>query len=625
MSLSKEMLSSMTTVYRASWKQLAITDVLYKLLAFIILTPIVAACFRLLVQFSGRTVLADEDILFFLIEPIGLITLVVTGALTLTIVAIQQATMMQIVASEICHQRISVRTAFRDSFLRSQVILRVTARLILVTLAVIAPFAAVAGFAYSMLLTEFDINFYLQEKPPEFMVAVVIGGILLCGLTAILLWLASSWVLALPLAIFEQITPRQVLKESQRRTAGKRRQVLAWIAIWLLATTIVSSLATGLVTWIGSGLISGSSHVLWLMVLVTGLILASVSLVNAMINLFSSTTFAVLLVHLYQECGGRDLTQINWKPRAVESGIENFFQLSRTALTLMFVVAVVFAGIAGYQMLDSVSTPDHTTVTAHRGASSGAPENTLASVLLAIEEKANWVEIDVQETSDGQVVVVHDSDLKKIGGSPLKAEESTAEELRQVDIGSWFDPKYQDERVPLLSEVLAAAKGKIGVNIELKYYNKKPKQSLEAKVVAIVEEAEMASDVLIMSLKQAAVEKVHELRPDWTIGLLTAVAVGDLTRSNVDFLAVNTGLATRSFVRSAHDSGKQVFVWTVNDPAMMSTVIDRGVDSIITDKPALARSVMEQRKELSSIQRLMIQAASLLGASPPQNQSIDDV
>ena len=135
----------------------------------------------------------------------------------------------------------------------------------------------------------------------------------------------------------------------------------------------------------------------------------------------------------------------------------------------------------------------------------------------------------------------------------------------------------------------------------------------------------MASDVLIMSLKQAAVEKVHELRPDWTIGLLTAVAVGDLTRSNVDFLAVNTGLATRSFVRSAHDSGKQVFVWTVNDPAMMSTVIDRGVDSIITDKPALARSVLEQRKELSSIQRLMIQAASLLGASPPQNQSIDDV
>ena len=625
MPLSKEMLSSMTTVYRASWKQLAITDVLYKLLAFVILIPIVSACFRLLVHLSGRTVLADKDILFFLIEPTGLITLTVTGALWLTIVAVEQATMMQIVASEICHQRISVRTALRDSFVRSQVILRVTARLIVLTLAVIAPFAAVAGFTYSILLTEFDINFYLQEKPPEFIIAVVIGGLLICGLTATLLWLASSWVLALPLALFEQIAPREVLKESQRRTAGKRRQVVAWIAVWFLATTIVSSLATGLVTWIGSELISGSSNLLWLLVLVAGLVLSSVSLVNAMINLLSSTTFAVLLVHLYQACDRRDLRQINWKPRPAGSGIENFFRLSRTSLTLILVLAVIFAGIAGYRMLDDVSTPDHTTVTAHRGASSGAPENTLASVLLAIEEKANWVEIDVQETSDGQVVVVHDSDLKKIGGSPLKVEESTAEELRQIDIGSWFDPKYQDQRVPLLSEVLATAKGRIGVNIELKYYGKKPNQNLEAKVVAIVEEVEMASDVIIMSLKQAAVEKIHELRPDWTIGLLTAVAVGDLTRSNVDFLAVNTGLATRSFVRSAHNAGKQVFVWTVNDPAMMSTVIGRGVDSIITDKPALARSVLEQRKELSSIQRLMIEVASLLGASPSQNQSIDDV
>jgi glycerophosphoryl diester phosphodiesterase len=220
-------------------------------------------------------------------------------------------------------------------------------------------------------------------------------------------------------------------------------------------------------------------------------------------------------------------------------------------------------------------------------------------------------------------MVVHDSDLKKLGGADLKIWEATAEELRQVDIGSKFSPDFSDQRVPTLEEVLKLCKGKAKVNIELKYYGHD--ERLEQRVAELVEAHDMQDSVIIMSLKYDAVKKMKKLRPDWTVGLLTAVAVGDLTTHNqADFFAVNTDLATRRFIRKAHDVNKQVFVWTVNEPITISTMAGRGVDSIITDKPALARRVLDNRKTLSSIERLLIELAEVFGVEREAAKRIED-
>jgi glycerophosphoryl diester phosphodiesterase len=102
-------------------------------------------------------------------------------------------------------------------------------------------------------------------------------------------------------------------------------------------------------------------------------------------------------------------------------------------------------------------------------------------------------------------------------------------------------------------------------------------------VVEVVEATDMASSVAVMSLDHEGIEKIHALRLDWTVGLLSAMAVGVLTSVSTDFLAVNMGMATPGFIQNAHDAGKQVFVWTVNDPISMSRVLSFGVDGIITD------------------------------------------
>ena len=233
---------------------------------------------------------------------------------------------------------------------------------------------------------------------------------------------------------------------------------------------------------------------------------------------------------------------------------------------------------------------------AHRGASSVAPENTLAAVKQAIEDGADWVEIDVQETADGEVVVMHDSDFMKLAGVDLKIWNATRTDLAEIDIGSWFDPTFKDERVPTLQDVLTECKGRIGVNIELKYYGHD--DQLEQRVVDIVEALDMASNVVVMSLKADAVKKMKSLRPSWKVGLLMSVSAGGLQNIEADFVAVNASFADRRFVRSVHDVGKEVYVWTVNDAPTMSAMMSRGVDGVITDKPALARSVLELRVRL---------------------------
>lgn len=168
-------------------------------------------------------------------------------------------------------------------------------------------------------------------------------------------------------------------------------------------------------------------------------------------------------------------------------------QLTRQRLWVLAVTGILLALLIGFITLNSYRMTDHTRVMAHRGASKSAPENSLAAIGQAIEDGADWVEIDVQETLDGHVVVMHDSDFMKIAGNLLKIWDATLDDLRSIGIGSWFDPRFADESVSKLSDLLELCRGRVGVIIELKYYGHD--QQLEQRVFDIVEQAKMVDQV----------------------------------------------------------------------------------------------------------------------------------
>jgi len=240
-----------------------------------------------------------------------------------------------------------------------------------------------------------------------------------------------------------------------------------------------------------------------------------------------------------------------------------------------------------------------------------APENTMAAFKRGIADGADWLELDVQENADGVVVIVHDRDFMRVAGANLKVWKATDVGLADLDVGSFFGPGFSNQRVPTLREVLELVKGQAGVFIELKYYGHD--RSLEAKVVDLVEKTGMASDIVIMSLDYEGVRRTAALRPTWTYGLLNAVALGDLTHLDVDFLALTANAASYRMVRRAHRRGMKVYAWTIDDPVQMSVMMSRGVDGIITDQVALARKVQELRAKLTPIGRFVVWMAGETG------------
>jgi glycerophosphoryl diester phosphodiesterase len=344
---------------------------------------------------------------------------------------------------------------------------------------------------------------------------------------------------------------------------------------------------------------------------------ALLSIGNFLVTTLIAASFGALLIELYKRTG-QTLNLDDFSTRSDPSGL----RLNRATLLGLLIGGAVVSILVGLWLIQGIQTTDDLTIVAHRGAAGKAPENTMASIRQAIEDNADWVEIDVQETADGQVVVIHDSDFMKLAGVELKVWEGTLEQVQQIDVGSWFGSSFAGERVPTLRDVLMEIRGRAKLVIELKYYGHD--EQLEQRVVDLVEETGMVEDTALMSLKYDAVVKLRKLRPDWKTGLLSAQVVGDMSGLDVDFLAVNSAMAGPAFIRHNQQAGKQVFAWTVNDKMSMFKMMSLGVDGIITDEPELARQVIAERGELSSVERLLIHTAVILGKSLPQKAYRDN-
>jgi glycerophosphoryl diester phosphodiesterase len=591
---------------------LTLTDLAYKLVAFAVLTPATALLLRWLLSRTDTRVVADADIArFFLTTAPGVVALVAGGAILLAITTLGSACLMAVGLAAAKGMSLKARGALAFGSVRALDVLRLAGNIVVRLLAGLVPFVVAAALVYWALLRQHDINYYLSARPPEFLTAVALVALLALGLAVLLVWSITRWALALPLLLFENVRPGRALLESGRRSLGNRALVLMVLAIWAVVALALTAVAASFPELIGRTVAPHCASSLPLLLLfIAGLALfwVALGLAAAVVNI---SLFSLLIVRLYLRVGEPRELRL---PVVGQTGLDPDAsqRLSGVARAGLAALAVLVA--TGFALLAFLVTRSNqpVLVIAHRGASSVAPENTLAAFRLAAQQGADFVELDVQESKDGQVLVNHDNDLMKVGRSALKIWETEAGQLRTVDIGSYAGRQFSEERVPTLAEVFAACKGKARVIVELKSYGHD--QRLEERVVEIVEAAGMEKNCLFMSLNYDMVRKMKKLRPSWRCGVLVAKALGDLTSLNSDFLAVEARLATGRLVRRAHRAGQEVYVWTVNDPAWMLVAMSHGVDGLITDKPDLALQVVARRAQMSDTQRLLLALMIRLGA-----------
>jgi glycerophosphoryl diester phosphodiesterase len=601
-----ESAADLTRRFMANWTRFLAIHVAVSLLVFTILTPMASLLLRLAVSFSGQAALSDQDILFFILSPGGFIGFLLLASVFSIIIFLEHAALLVIAASTNAAEKTTVKQVLWFLSGRMSALFQLALLVLLRVLLNLLPFALLLLLLYQQLLSDYDINYYLTEKPAEWKLAIMLGGVVAISCAANLLRLFINWVFCLPLLMFGGRSPERTLTDSRDAVRGHRGTIGAWLLGWLVCSVLVTTAVSGMLTLAGMYLIPGTAGSVKTLLLALGLVSLTGFVLYFAISFAASAWLSLLIMKLFAERGLR----AEFRPPAdTTDSPRQPLLVNRHWLGWGLLAGIAFAVLAIHLLIGRLPFDMETEVMAHRGASAAAPENTIAAVQMAIDSGAQWVEIDVQETADGQVAVIHDSDLKKIGGSGLAVAGSTLQQLRQVDIGSWFGPEFADQRVPSLEEVLNLCKDRIGVNIELKYYGKQVR--LEERVAEVVERTGTADQVKFMSLSYDGIQVLHRLRPEWEVGLLSSVAVGRLADLDVDFLALNGRAATRNMIRQAHERGKQVMVWTVNDAVAMASMIGRGADALITDEPALAVRVVQEFRELEPTERLLIQLADV--------------
>jgi len=242
-------------------------------------------------------------------------------------------------------------------------------------------------------------------------------------------------------------------------------------------------------------------------------------------------------------------------------------------------------------------------VIAHRGASAYAPENTLVAFEKAFQMNAELIELDVMLSQDGVPVLFHDTELDRKSNGTGEVRNTTLEELKKLDVGSWFDENFAGESIPTLEEVLNWANGKISLNIELKTegWREQLDESIEPRVVELVRKSGMQDHIIFSSFDYRILRRLKELAPDLRIAILYEPSQsGEKTplelvqELQADVFNCSSTQLTDEWMRQLQEAGIPVLVYTVNEKNAMRLLIEAGVSGIFSDYPDLLRAIAEE-------------------------------
>ncbi|KAF0821017.1 MULTISPECIES: glycerophosphodiester phosphodiesterase [unclassified Cytobacillus] len=230
---------------------------------------------------------------------------------------------------------------------------------------------------------------------------------------------------------------------------------------------------------------------------------------------------------------------------------------------------------------------------AHRGATGYAPENTIAAFDLAVDMKADFIEIDVQRSQDGELVVIHDTTVDRTTDGTGKVGDLPFDYLRSLDAGSWKGEQFTGEQIPTFEEVLDRYRGKVGILIELKAPELYP--GIEKQVADALKERNLGKPqnekIIIQSFNFESMKTMNQLLPKIPIGVLTSNPADTTAEALKDFSAYadwfnpSYGIVTEELVNQVHSLDMQIGSWTVRSQEAADFLFEMKVDAIITDYP----------------------------------------
>lgn len=305
--------------------------------------------------------------------------------------------------------------------------------------------------------------------------------------------------------------------------------------------------------------------------------------INIILMLVTVPCSFFYIVRLYEKMGGTLQGQRD----------EDNEEYRRIIKIIVFVTILMDLGFLGnilsdkpFKLMDAL---DITTITAHRGSSMEYPENSMAAFEHAVEDLADYIELDVRQTADGKFVIMHDENLKRTTGVDKKVGELTQQEITSLAVGYDLQEEFSGLTVPSLEEFLEFMQNKnVKLNIELK--TAATDNHFAENIYKLLVEYDMTDSCVITSNDYSILKEMKELDKNIETGYILSMAVGNYYEMEyVDFFSVNYKFVTSTMIYVLHQRGKEIHVWTLNNEEDIVKYSDMGVDNIITDNPLLAR------------------------------------
>ena len=593
--------------FRSSQRILVPVNVFYKFAETWLIVPVVAMGLAAVLTLAGHSAVSNWDAFTFLLSPMGFLYLAVVSTVTVVLLLFELASIMSLASLADTVARPTMSACLVAAFPRPWRVALLGAVILMLVVLACVPFVLLALLTYRSFLSQHDINYYLTERPTAFWLAVSSGILIFLFASIIEIMLLVRLSFALPILIFENRSAFESLRISNERVHGASWRVGSSLLGWLFATILLGiAVEAGYRHFAGFVLDYAGDRPLFKIVL----------LLTVQAGLFAICSFVTVT-------GNGLITRRLYLIRNQELGLnrlDNESGLGRSktfdwSLPLVTVPLLLLTPVVLWTRLAQVMA-DHppVKVTAHRGHSRAAPENTMSAVREAIKSNADYAEVDVLLTADGVPVLLHDSDLKRVARDERKISDISIDEVQKLDVGSWFGSEFVGERVPTLEEVMKLSKGQIKLNIELKVYG--PDSLLIPEVARLIRDLEFESECIVTTFDYDSLLEAKQLNPRLKTGLIVAHALGDVSKLDVDLFSVRANWLSDHVLRHAQRRGKEVHVWTVNNPAEMLSFMKRGVDNIITDDPDLLISVRNRWVNLSASERILLATRLLLGLNP---------
>lgn len=579
----------------AHWKPLILFEILWKLVTLLVIAPACAGLIQLAIHLAKLKYLTTSNLLQFLRSPWTILLL----AVLLLLAALY--TLFEIAAVCTCFRQSrfqKVRTTLgrmvRSGLQSVLHFFRGGGPFLVLHLLVLIPlmqFSATSGIFTAMGIPDF-LAYYMTKK--EFLLPIYVAAIILCCL------LSVRWVFSSVLFTQNQCSYRSARATSVQLVRGRFWQtffsVLVWNCCYFAALLVFLCMITVVVLMViratGSDdlIMSQAMRILKLLI---------------QIVLWSFSFFAtpICMAHLTALLEKRCVQMpevVLPEPIPLSRSAKPFrrstavltaccFTVAALGLNLSYVYSV-FTGKANFRL----ALFQNPTVMAHRGLSADAPENTLYAFSDAISVGADFIELDVQQTRDGVLVVMHDSNLKRTTGVNKDIWDVDYADIQNLDAGSWFDPAYANARIPTLEETLQFVDKRARLNIEIKP-TKHGSDTLEQDVAELITQYQYTDACYVTSFSYSSLKKVKEVNPEIRTGYLMSVAYGQFySLKYADTFSLNKVFVTSQVVNAAHQQGKQIFAWTVNSMSEVRSLCNLHVDSIITDDPVMVQNVISR-------------------------------